>query len=259
MHNLKLLSVSLFLLLGTHFGFSQFSFSHEIGAIVGPVQFRSDFGARDDVDSNFGNSGFGIGFVHFFNFSYRGECNTYAKNNYFNDHFKLRSEISYNKTKLSHHGKWAAGNSVDAEKLRAHTGEARNLDVGIQLEYYPFKIRDFQSFVYRLAPFVSIGVHYTAYNPKVYTTFGDKNIYNSTNFYSSWDPGSIDASRGSTWSVASNFGVRYKLTAVSDLMLDLRLQYYGNDWIDGLNHQLDSNQSKDWLVWLAFGYVYYLD
>src|SRR5690606_16053019 len=109
MRNLKLLSVSLFLLVGTHFGFAQLGFSHEIGAIVGPVQFRSDFGVRQDEGTNFGNSGFGIGIIHYINFSYSAECNCYTTDSYFNDHFKLRTEISYNKTQLSHHGKWAEG------------------------------------------------------------------------------------------------------------------------------------------------------
>jgi len=30
----------------------------------------------------------------------------------------------------------------------------------------------------------------------------------------------------------------------------LRWQYYGSDWIDGLNHQLSSNKYNDWLIWL---------
>ncbi|HLV70898.1 MAG TPA: hypothetical protein VKY34_09330, partial [Xanthomarina sp.] len=66
-------------------------------------------------------------------------------------------------------------------------------------------------------------------------------------------------SKGSTWSVVTSVGVRYKLAPLSDLMLDLRWQYYGSDWIDGLNHQLSSNKYNDWLIWLNFGYIYYLD
>jgi hypothetical protein len=30
-------------------------------------------------------------------FSYKAECNCYTPETYFNDHFKLRSELSYNK------------------------------------------------------------------------------------------------------------------------------------------------------------------
>lgn len=259
MRNLKLLSVSFLLLVGTHFGFAQLGFSHEIGAIVGPVQFRSDYGVRQDEGTNFGNSGYGIGIIHYLNFSYSAECDCYTTDSYFNDHFKLRSEISYNQTKLDHHGKWAEGSSEEAEKLRAHTGEANNFDIGMQLEYFPLSIRDFQAFAYRFAPFISLGVHYTAYRPKAATSSGDHNILNADNFWGAWEPGSIDPSPGSTWSVVSSLGVRYKLSRDSDLMMDLRMQYFGNDWIDGLNHQLDSNKHNDWLIWLNFGYIYYLD
>ncbi|WP_008639690.1 THC0290_0291 family protein [Bizionia argentinensis] len=266
MHKIKQFSVILLLILGAKCGFAQLGFSHEIGAIAGPVQFRSDFGVRNDGGTNFGNSGFGVGIVHYINFAYRADCNCYSTDTYFNDHFKIRSEISFNKTKLEHHGPWAEGNKEDAKKLRAHTGEANNFDIGVQLEYFPLSIRDFQGFAYRLAPFVSLGAHYTAYNPKAFTSYvdpvsgmADNNILNANNFWSSWEPGSIDPSSGSAFSLVTSVGVRYKLTELSDLMLDLRLQTYFSDWVDGLNHQLESNKNNDYLIWLNFGYIYYLD
>jgi hypothetical protein len=86
--------------------FAQFGFSHEIGAIVGPVAFQSDYGQRYDFATNAGNTGYGIGIIHYLNFSYKAECNCYTPETYFNDHFKLRSELSYNKTELQHFGKW---------------------------------------------------------------------------------------------------------------------------------------------------------
>jgi len=259
MLNLKRL-VALFLTLTAfQLGYAQLGFSHEIGAIVGPVEFRSDFGSRNDEKTNLGNSGIGIGIVHYINFSYRADCNCYTTDNYFNDHFKLRTEISWNKTKLEHFGEWVEPDrtSPDADKLRAHSGEANNFDIGMQLEYFPFSIRSFQAFSYSFAPFVSLGAHYTSFNPKAETTLGD--IQNANNFYSGWDPGSVNPDGGSTWSVVASVGVRYKFTALSDLMLDLRWQYYGSDWVDGLNHQLDYNKHNDWLLWLNFGYIYYLD
>ena len=259
MFNLKQLTILFAFFAGLHLGFSQLGFSHEIGVIVGPVEFRSDFGVRNSEETNLGNSGYGIGLIHYINFAYRADCNCYSTDTYFNDHFKLRSEISYNSTKLDHFGQWQAANNEDAKRLRNHTGEANNFDIGMQLEYFPLSIRSFQAFSYRIAPFVSLGAHYTSYNPKAYTTYGDQNILNSNNFWSKWDPGSIDPASGSSWSVVTSIGARYKLTPLSDLMLDLRWQYYFSDWIDGLNHQLDSNKFNDWLVWLNFGYIYYLD
>lgn len=266
MLNHKQLTLILLVVLTSTTAFSQLGFSHEIGIITGPVAFKSDYGERLDYETNAGNSGIGIGLVHYINFAYQADCNCYTTDNYFNDHFKLRTEISWNKTKLNHLGEWVQPyrNSVEAQKLRAHSGEANNLDIGMQLEYFPLSIRSFQAFGYKFAPFVSLGAHYVSYNPKVYTNYDNGfndvgNVLDSNNFYSAWQPGSVSPQSGSTWSVVSSIGVRYKLTVVSDLMLDLRGQYYFNDWIDGLNHQLSSNKYNDWLVWLNFGYIYYLD
>lgn len=267
MLNWKHLAFVFCLLITGQKSFSQLGFSHEIGAIAGPVQFRSDFGNRSDEETNFGNSGFGIGIVHYINFAYRADCNCYTTDTYFNDHFKLRNEISWNKTNLEHLGKWVdpSRTTVEANQLRGHKGVANNLDIGTQLEFFPLSIRSFQAFGYKYAPFVSLGVHYTSYTPKVSTDYQNPNplligdVTDPSNFYSGWAPGSVDASPGSTWSVVSSVGVRYKLNKLSDLMLDLRWQYYFSDWVDGLNHNLDYNKYDDWLVWLNIGYIYYLD
>jgi len=268
MPNLKCLVFVFCLLANFNISHSQAGFSHEIGIIAGPLQFRSDYGIRDDSKTNFGNTGIGIGIVHYMNFSYRPDCNCYSTEKYFSDHFKLRNEISWNTTKLEHFGEFVdpSKTSVNADKLRGHTGEANNLDIGAQLEFYPLSIRSFQSFSHRVSPFASLGLHYTAFRPKVETTFNNidnpsaiGDIEDASNFYTDWDPGSVDISPGSAWSIVSSIGTRYKLSKFSDLMLDLRGQYYFNDWIDGLNHQLDSNKNNDWLVWLNVGYIYYLN
>lgn len=266
MLNPKHLILVVLILLSTSSAYAQLGFSHEIGIITGPVAFKADFGERLDSGTNAGNTGFGIGLVHYINFAYQADCNCYTTDNYFNDHFKLRTEISFNKTKLDHLGEWVeeSRTSTEADKLRAHTGEANNFDIGMQLEFFPLSIRSFQAFGYKLAPFVSLGAHYVSYNPKVYTDYDNGtndvgNVLDNNNFYSGWDPGSINPDSGSTWSVVSSIGVRYKLNMLSDLMIDLRGQYYFSDWVDGLDHQLNSNKYNDWLVWLNVGYIYYLD
>ena len=261
MLKLKQLPIYVTLFCLVNYGFSQLGFSHEIGVIAGPVEFRSDFGSRNNEETNLGNSGIGIGIVHYINFSYRADCNCYTTDTYFNDHFKLRSEISWNKTKLNHFGEWVAPDktSANADRLRAHSGEANNFDIGMQIEYFPKSIRSFQAYSYKFAPFISLGVHYTAFSPKAFTEYGDGDVLNPNNFYSFWEPGSIDPSAGSSFSMVTSVGVRYKLTVLSDLMLDLRWQLYFDDWIDGLNHQLSYNKYNDWLIWLNFGYIYYLD
>lgn len=264
---------SLFLILfASHSAFSQLGFSHEVGLITGPVAFQSDFGERHDFETNKGNTGIGIGLIHYINFAYRADCNCYTTDNYFNDHFKLRTEISWNKTKLNHFGEWVKDSrtSANADKLRAHSGEANNFDIGMQIEYFPLSIRSFQAFSYKFAPFISLGAHYVSYNPKASTSYINPdpilndpgNINNQNNFYSGWTDDKnppIDISPGNTWSIVSSIGARYKIAPLSDLMIDLRWQYYFSNWVDGLNHKLPSDKNNDWLVWLNFGYIYYLD
>ncbi|WP_034060642.1 THC0290_0291 family protein [Lacinutrix jangbogonensis] len=265
MFNTKQLAKLIIILFTVQISFAQLGFSHEIGIIAGPTALKSDYGLRGDTETNSGNTGFGIGIVHYINFAYRADCNCYTTNNYFNDHFKLRSELSYNKTKLEHYGNLVdpSRTSLNSQRLRGQKGEANNIQIGMQIEYFPFSLREFQNFAYKLAPFVSFGAHYVSYNPKVSTTYdGPAPLYYEPWFSGDPDPINakpIDASSGSTFALVSSIGVRYKLSQNADLMLDLRGQYYLSDWIDGLNHTLDSNKNNDWLVWLNFGYIYYLD
>ena len=265
---IKKLFIPFALLLAVQFGYSQLGFSHEIGVIAGPIAYQSDFGVRYDFETNSGNTGIGIGIIHYINFAYRADCNCYTTDNYFNDHFKIRSEVAWNKTTLNHFGKWVDSDltSDNADRLRGHSGEAQNWDVGMQLEYFPRSIRAFSARVYAFAPFVSLGAHYVSFQPSAFTDYVNSsgpndvgNIQDPNNFYSYWQPGSIDDQNGSTWSIVSSIGSRYKLTILSDLMLDLRFQYFFSDFTDGLDHQLPSNKANDWLVWLNFGYIYYLD
>ncbi|WP_035479282.1 THC0290_0291 family protein [Gelidibacter mesophilus] len=265
--SLKWLPLISIFIVGISTGFAQGGFSNEIGIIAGPVAFQSDFGERRDFDTNKGNTGFGIGLVHFMNFEYRSGYTPYT---YFNDHFKVRSELSWNKTKLEHFGRWVdpSKTGVNANKLRAHSGETNNYNIGMQLEYFPFSIKEFSLPSPSFTPFFSFGVQFTAYNPKVYTTYNDGNPNNLDNFYGPWyrysdgtirDTDFITAKNGTTLSLVGGIGGRYKLSYLSDLLIDLRWQHYFSDKVDGLNHSLPSNKSNDYLLWLNFGYVYYLD
>ena len=267
MLNLKNLAFAFFLIGATQGAYSQIGFSHEVGIVGGPLQLRSDFGERENDKTNFGNSGFGIGVVHYINFSYKPNLNYLRAYTYFDEHFKIRNEISWNKTNLEHFGKWVdpSKTTEDAKRLRGHKGEANNINIGTELEFYPFEIHAFEVLQHKFAPYVSLGVHYTFFTPKVSTDYENPdpnafgNVLNPSNFYSNWEPGSVDASPGNTFSIISSIGIRYKLDKFSDLMLNIRGQYYFNDWVDGLNHQLNSNKYNDWLVWVNVGYIYYLN
>lgn len=239
--------------------FAQFGFSHEVGAIVGPTAFQSDYGERHDFKTNSGNTGFGIGLIHYLNFSYKAECDCYTPETYFNDHFKLRSELSYTKAKLDFFGKWTEGDGNLATKLKAMHGETAVTDIGMQLEYFPLSIRDFSSTIGAWGPFVSLGAHFSFYEPDAYSDFGPLDNFLTTPIKYI---GATQTESGTVWSVVGSVGTRYKLTTLSDLMIDLRWQYYFSDWVDGLRPDPDlykENKANDWNVWLNFGYIYYIN
>lgn len=246
--------------------FSQLGFSHEIGIITGPVAFYSDYGQRYDFETNTGNVGFGIGLIHYLNFSYRADCNCYTKDTYFNDHFKVRSEIDYHKTNFDHLGKWVdpERTTITADQLRAMKGSTTVFDIGAQLEYFPLSIRDFAAGAYKIAPFASFGVHWVSFDPEAYSELGPLNTVITTpvKYFNAFQQ-----EGDSTWSIVMSTGIRYKIGPVSDLMLDARWQYYFSNWVDGLNPSFENNgvvevpenKANDWIFWLNFGYVHYLD
>ena len=247
------------------FGYSnkavaQYGFSHEVGAIVGPVAFQSDYGERHDFNTNAGNIGYGIGLIHYLNFSYKADCNCYTPETYFNDHFKLRNELSYNKTELRHYGEWVDGGrkKLFNRQLRAMRGSTAVTNIGTQLEFFPLSIRDFTATIGKLAPFVSFGGQFSFYDPKAYSTLGKLDTPATTpiKYYNA-----TQNEGGSVWSVVGSVGTRYKLAPLSDLMLDVRWQYYFSNWVDGLNPNpsvYPENKANDWLVWVNVGYIYYI-
>ncbi len=180
--------------------------------------------------------------------------------------------MSYNKTKLEHFGEWVTPEklvkSEDAKKLKAMTGSTAVTNIGMQLEFFPLSIRDFTATTGSYAPFISLGAQYSFFSPTVETSYGDGKLLNEDNIFAKyWVPSEgkkhgFSNDKGTTWSVVGSVGTRYKLTPLSDLMLDLRWQYYFSNWVDGLNPNptmFPENKSKDWNVWLNFGYIYYLN
>ena len=240
-------------------------FSHEVGIIAGPIAFLSDYGERYDLSTNAGNTGIGIGIIHYLNFSYKADCNCYTQDTYFNDHFKLRSELSYNKTELHHFGPESEKNTLGGIQLRSMHGSTAVTNLGVQLEFFPLSIRDFSVTVGSLAPFVSLGGQLSYYNAKASSTLGPLGT-SLTTFPKYLTPSEgrlhgYSTERGAVWSVVSSIGTRYKLTPLSDLMIDLRAQYFFSNWVDGLNPNPDiykENKANDWLVWFNVGYIYYL-
>jgi hypothetical protein len=126
----------------------------------------------------------------------------------------------------------------------------------MQLEFFPLSIREFTATKGSFAPFISLGGQFSFYNPRAWSELGPINTLLTTpdKYF-----GGITNQGGTTWSIVSSLGSRYRLNDVSDLMVDLRWQYYYSNWVDGLSPEVPENKANDWNVWLNFGYIYYLD
>ena len=243
---------------------AQSKIAQEVGIIMGPVTFQSDYGQKNNFKTNVGNTGFGLGIVHFLNFS--------ANNNsesYFTEHFKVRSELSFNTTKLEHFGKW-----VDSEKkkevvkrLGSMHGSSTLVNLGGQIEFSPFmKIHDFENTIGGFSPYFSLGFQVSYYNTKVDSRLGTLGLpqYTFPKYLTPSDgrPYGFSTEDGIVLSATAGVGARYKLTEMSDLMFETRFQAFNSDWVDGLNPNkaiYKENKSNDWQVWFNFGYIYYLE
>jgi outer membrane protein W len=259
---IKLKTLALLLLINLPYSsFSQSGIVHEVGVIAGGIEFRSDYGQRGDVKTNLNNMSLGIAIVDYLNFSYNDNSDRF-----FNEHFKVRSELSYSKTDLQHYGDWANGTSVGSKQLQAMRGSTQLISLGTQLEYYPFDIHDFENTIGSFAPYIGLGMQISYYTTTATSTMGD--LGNPiTTFPKYLTPsegrpyGYSNESKAVTSQVL-NLGTRYKLNRMSDLIFDIRFQYFNSDWVDGLNPNKDlylENKSNDWLNFIGAGYIIYLD
>lgn len=259
---IKLKIFVLFLLIGLPLSsFSQFGITHEIGVIAGRIEFRSDYGQRDNAKNNFANQGFAIAFVDYMNFSYTDNLN-----NYFKEHFKVRSELSYSNANLKHYGEWVERGTPGSERLKAMRGSTELLNLGMQLEFNFIHIHDFENTIGGFSPYISLGPqisYYTATATSTMGNMGDPGITPPKYLVpSDGHPHGYSNESKAVFSTTLNLGTRYKLTRMSDLILDLRAQYFSSDWVDGLNPNKDlftENKRNDWLTFVGLGYIFYFD
>ena len=247
------------------FGFkadAQFGASSGIGIIAGPTFFQSDYGERFDAATNFANNGFGIGIFHITNFSYNYREGTANRKTFFNDHFKLRTELSFQKSEFIHKGQWVEGKpSLIKEQLRAMRGNTAVTNVGMQFDFFPWSIynSDLGASRYNFAPFVSLGGQYSFFRSKSYSMLGQVDNPAVT------PPKYLGASRSesdATFSLVSSVGARYKIGDFEDIILDLRWQYYFSNWVDGLNPDAKlypENRANDMMFWVSVGYIYRIE
>lgn len=231
---------------------------HEIGFGVGPISFRGDWGEREDAKTNYGNTGVGVNLLHFVNFAYGRNFNSY-----FNQHFKLRNQLSISYTKLNHYGRWV--NNEDPPFLLANMqGETFITEIGTGLEWNWFALRNYERYIEKIQPFAGVGINMVYYNPSVETKLpgiigSPSNTWPTFLPENNNDENPITNSPAVTAAINLQAGSRYRLNKDFDLFIEGRWHYYFSDFVDGLNPRNPNNESNDWIFFLNFGAVYYLD
>jgi hypothetical protein len=241
--------------------------SHELGFFAGSASFTTDYGQRNDFQANVGgNVGPIVGLVYYLNFTdYRYKWN--QRTNYFQEHFRLRSEFSYMEANLEHFGEYADEDSYAGEQLRAMQGKTQVFNLGAQLEFHIVDIVDFSTRMYkrlRFSPYLSLGLMANFYNPSLTSTLipDDGNWQEDPSaLYPKWAvPGTVDTAADVTGSLTWGIGTRFRLGEYSDLFLETRWQYFFSNWVDGLNDKNDpANKYNDWVFSIQVGYIYYLN
>ena len=239
--------------------------SHEIGFISGSASFTTDYGERNNFQSNVGgNIGMGIGLIYYLNFTdYRYRWN--QRTSYFAEHFRVRAEFSYMSAKLDHFGQYVdeSETSYAADQLRAMHGFTEIYNLGAQLEFHIVDIVDFGSRRIpdlKWSPYLSAGLMIDFYNPSLKSDLGDWKADPSL-LYPKWAaPGATNMKANVTGSATLGIGTRHKLGEYSDILIESRWQYFFSNFVDGLNAKNDpANKYNDWLLWVQVGYVYYLN
>lgn len=253
----NLLRIILVLMVWSSFNTSKAQqLNHELGVMIGPVGFRGDYGERGDSETNFGNTGFGIGLSHYLNFAYSSRYNRY-----FNQHFKIRTQLSFHKTNLEHYGVYVNGGSDNAFKLRAMTGSTSVFEIGTGLEWYWKDIREFETSANQITPYAGLGIGVAFANPNNETSLpGRLGSIDNTWPTFLWDQGEeprISSTNFTTGALNFQLGAKIKLDEMSELNLEGRWHVYFDDMVEGLNPS-SGNKYNDWIFWVGIGYIQYL-
>ncbi len=239
---------------------AQTRFTHEVGFILGTGSIQTDYGARNEFSSAFGNFGVAIGAIHYLSF-----FKSNWERPYFADHFKIRTELSYMANKFKHRGKYVDPSriSITADKLRAMHGGNRMFNIGSQLEFY-FKsfyqqeMMLFDDYSSDFNPYLSVGFQFNFFNPYVISELGDIN-QDITVLPDKWQlPGAIFQGNGTTYSFMLGTGTRYRINEDWEAVGDLRFQHFFSNKVDGLNAPVAENKNREWMVFFNVGLIYKL-
>ncbi|WP_196885613.1 THC0290_0291 family protein [Aureivirga sp. CE67] len=239
---------------------AQFGSSFELGAYAGPASIKTDYGERYHFE---GYVGFSAGIVNYINFT---DISGYPRRHrFFNQHFRMKNELSFIYTTLEHTGKYVADDrtSENAEKLRAMTGSTLVVNLTTGFEFHLKDISDYESSYYQTgfnwSPYVGIGLGLSYYNPEMESSLGNWEEDRSI-LYGKWSKvGTVNMDPGTTFSTTFSTGTRFKVSEKSNILLEANWRLFWSDWIDGLNARAVENKYNDWSFVVQVGYIFQLD
>ncbi len=244
----------LFFIFLSNLSFSQVELSSEVGVFFGVSSFQTDFGQSHDFPSA-NASALAFGATHYLNFFNR-QYNWKRGTSYFADHFKLKTEFLFaHKTSIRHEPFIGLDPKLDGMR-----GEIKLFNFGNQLEFYFSSLQDYLTYYGDhnvINPYVSVGVHYSYYDPEVTTTYNGEDPYTFNANLDKWVPGeTIYNDADSAFGVSIGAGVRYSMQYF-DLVLDTRWQHFFSDEVDGLNAPNDpGNKYNETLINVNLGVIY---
>ena len=243
-----------------NYKFEKHHFTHDIGVFIGVYSIQTDYGPRQNFQTEIGNAGISLNLVHYL--SFYNKTSRWNARHRFIDNLVIKSELSYlSTTQYQFYGDEIDG--IDEESLRFRTlrGTANIFNIGVSAEYY---FKDFRTFSahsspFKLNPFINLGVLYSSYNNTLKSNLGN---FNQDTFVlpEIFRPESTrPVGGGSTVSIVAGAGFRYKLFENVDLATNIRYQYFFTDEIEGLIPSTPENTSNDWLIDFQFGVIWHLN
>ncbi|CAM3773601.1 hypothetical protein FLBR109950_00540 [Flavobacterium branchiophilum] len=224
---------------------------HDIGVMTGGIVFQSDYLQKNPFGFQTGANGYSFGVLYYL------DSNT--NYNKISQYLKWRGELTYIAADLQHTGKYVdiSLQSTTAKQLRAMRGTVSGINLGTQVEYYPFKNDDYNYATF--APYVSLGAMISVQKTKAWSILGNINDVNVT------PTKYINAFRNESvilFSATTSIGTRIKINNKNSLFTEAKFQYYFSDWADGLNPNsaiYKENKSNDMLTYINIGYIYSFD
>jgi opacity protein-like surface antigen len=234
--------------------------THDIGFHLDMLAIQTDYGARNDFSSSYGNRALSISLshtVHFFNNDLRWNYDHPIWS-----HLAIRNELSIvTKVRLKHHGRYVDGSSIVADQLRAMTGSTQMLSMGFQLEYYSRCLKDFLYpwSDWKWNPYVLAGLRYNRFKTDLNSSLGDWR-QNPSVLPEKWRPSeAVSIGKGKTFSTVFGGGLRYKLNSRMNLNAQLSWHFFFSDAVDGLQADVVENQDNEWSVNFQVGLIYHLN